>query len=1027
MVGRGKSKNSKPYLFLLENHLHSIQLLLKPGIHDGDGQRVAEAAQRHLGLRTGRVQSTAVYTVRYPLTAQQLRDFAEQCLQDPVLHEVALNEFRRDPQFQSYILVAKGPGVTDDEGTSAQNALGDFLNQPLDTRTQHIFSKRLYLLEENLPPADLRRLAEELLGNKLINRFEVGPADQIRDFTPRPGTSVDNTTHTIDLNVSDEALVQLSKDNLYALNLAEMQAVRAYYQLPETQQERQATGLPAEPTDCELEIIAQTWSEHCKHKEFSALINYRDAETGEDYQVDSLFKTYIKDATAEVDRQLRANGNDWLIKVFSDNAGAVRINDESLFVWKVETHNSPSAIDPYGGAITGILGNNRDPLATGIGGARLLFNTNVLCFGNPDYDGPLLTNQLHPRRIFEGVRKGIEDGGNKSGVPTVNGSIIFDDRYAGKPLVYCGTGAVMPMQLAGLDSWEKKIDDGDRIIMAGGRVGKDGIHGATFSSIELDESSPATAVQIGSPITQKLAMDFLILATRRGLIKCSTDNGAGGLSSSVGELAGISGGAVVDLEKVPLKYPGLRPWEIFVSESQERFTLVVEPGKLAEVLALGQEMEVELTDIGYFTADGYLDVRFANSPVARLNMHFLHEGVPRKLMEAEWQKPEAQEPVLPPSLDYTDVLHQLLGSLNICSRESVIRQYDHEVKGRTIIKPLMGATGQAPQDAAVVRFNFESWEGVAVSNGILPRFGDLDAYHMSAGAFDEAVRQIIAVGGKLPNLTPGDNIFWSVNDNFCVPDSDFHPVTNPDGKQKLAKLVHMCQALRDATAAYCIPLTSGKDSMKNDFKADGVKISVPPTVLYSMTAKIEDVRRTVTSDFKQAGDVVYLLGRTYDELGGSEFYQLYQELGANVPQVRFAEAKELYTLMGQANDQQLIQSCHDLSDGGLAVALAEATFGDGLGAKIELNGELPLPAQLFSESHSRFVATVAPEDVVAFEQLLGEKATRLGVVTNDNFLLVSHQGQLVIEADTEELRQTWTNGPVNQTIGFGEHVMGEGK
>ena len=1003
-----------------DNTTHTIQLTLKPDQHDGDGQRVAEAAARHLGLATGRVRSAAIYTVRYPLTENQLHDFATRCLADPVLHDMRLNELTAAPGFATYILVARRPGVTDDEGTSAQNALADLLNEPLEVHTQHIFSKKLYLLENDLPATDLRRIAEELLGNKLINWLEVGRvAEGIRDYTPRPGGGAEAITEVISLTGrTDAELLQLSKENIYALNLEEMRAVRDYFAAPATQVERQAAGLSADPTDCELEIIAQTWSEHCKHKEFSALINYKNLETGEVRQVNSLFKTYIKDATSEVDRQLRANGNDWLVKVFSDNAGAVRINADSLFVWKVETHNSPSAIDPYGGAITGILGNNRDPLATGIGGARLLFNTNVLCFGNPEYDGPLLTGQLHPRRILEGVRKGIEDGGNKSGVPTVNGAIIFDDRYAGKPLVYCGTGAVMPMQFAGKDSWEKNIDAGDRIIMAGGRVGKDGIHGATFSSIELDETAPATAVQIGSPITQKLAMDFLLLAARRGLLKCSTDNGAGGLSSSVGELAGISGGAVVELEKVPLKYPGLRPWEIFVSESQERFTLVVEPGKMAEITALGQEMEVELTDIGHFTSDGFLDVRFDGAPVARLNMEFLHEGVPRKILEAEWTKPAASEPQIPIQTDYTETLTQLLGSLNICSRESVIRQYDHEVKGRTIVKPLMGATGQAPQDAAVVRFNFESWEGVAVSNGIIPRYGDLDAYHMSAGAFDEGVRQIIAVGGKLPNLTPSDGIFWSVNDNFCVPDSVYDPTSNPDGKQKLAKLVQMCEALRDATAAYCIPLTSGKDSMKNDFKADGVKISVPPTVLYSMTAKMEDVRRAVTSDFKQADDVVYLLGETHDELGASEFYALHGELGANVPKVNFAQAKELYLLVGEANDQALIQSCHDLSDGGLAVALAETTFGYGYGAEIELPADgLPLATQLFSESHSRFLATVAPEDAMAFEQLLGDRATRLGRVTLNGQLTVHHAGQTVISANTATLRAAWTNGPVNQLLG----------
>ena len=625
-------------------------------------------------------------------------------------------------------------------------------------------------------------MAEELLGNKLINWLEVGRvADGIRDYTPRPGGGAEAITEVISLTgLSDAELVQLSKENIYALNLEEMRAVRDHFAAAETQAERKAAGLPADPTDCELEIIAQTWSEHCKHKEFSALINYKDLETGEEKQVDSLFKTYIKDATAEVDRQLRANGNDWLIKVFSDNAGAVRINADSLFVWKVETHNSPSAIDPYGGAITGILGNNRDPLATGIGGARLLFNTNVLCFGNPEYDGPLLTGQLHPRRILEGVRKGIEDGGNKSGVPTVNGAIVFDDRYAGKPLVYCGTGAVMPMQFAGKDAWEKKIDAGDRIIMAGGRVGKDGIHGATFSSIELDETAPGHGRANRLAHHPKAGDGFPDAGRppRPAEVQHRQRRGRP-LVVAWASWRASSGGAVVELERVPLKYPGLRPWEIFVSESQERFTLVVEPGKMAELMALGQEMEVELTDIGHFTADGFLDVRFDGAPVARLNMHFLHEGVPRKMLEAEWTKPAAAEPEIPARCGLHRHAGQLLGSLNICSRESVIRQYDHEVKGRTIVKPLMGATGQAPQDAAVVRFNFESWEGVAVSNGILPRYGDLDAYHMSAGAFDEAVRQIIAVGGKLPNLTPGDGIFWSVNDNFCVPDSVYDPVTQP--------------------------------------------------------------------------------------------------------------------------------------------------------------------------------------------------------------------------------------------------------
>ena len=719
-----------------------------------------------------------------------------------------------------------------------------------------------------------------------------------------------------------------------------------------------------------------------------------------------MFNTYIKGTTSKVQESLEANQNNWLVKVFSDNAGVVKATKDKLFVWKVETHNSPSALDPYGGAITGILGNNRDPLGTGIGGGRLLFNTNVLCFGDPDYDKPLLTGQLHPRRIMEGVVSGIEDGGNKSGVPTVNGSVVFDDRYSGKPLVYCGTGAIMPYHYKGMDSWKKPIDADDRIVVAGGRVGKDGIHGATFSSIEIDEHSPSSAVQIGSPITQKKMADFLVKACEAGFVKCSTDNGAGGLSSSIGELALISGGAVVQLDQVPLKYAGLKPWEIFVSESQERMTLVIEPQYINALFELALAMEVELTDIGNFSSDGFLDIRYKEKMVAYIDMEFLHEGDPQKIMYAEWEKPRLTEPSIPVKIDYNNSLLSLMGSLNICSRESIIRQYDHEVKGKTIIKPLMGPQGKAPQDAAIMRFGFDSFEGVAVSNGILPRYGDIDAYEMSAGAFDEAMRQIISAGGSLPNTTSDDGIFWSVNDNFCVPDSEYHPEGNPDGKIKLAKLVQMCEALYDMATYFDIPLTSGKDSMKNDFKADGVKISVPPTILYSMTAKVDDVRNTVTSEFKAAGDLVYQLGATYNELGASEFYKLYDALGANVPKVRKEDAKALYLKVMEANAAGWIESSHDISDGGLAVTVVESAFGGALGVDISLNtlGDLPTHVKLFSESHSRFVVSIRPENQASFEALMGDKASYLGKVSSDKQVKIDQ----VIDLPTDALLEAWS-------------------
>lgn len=1038
-----------------------IQQCLKNGIDDINGRLIAQSVAQHLHIDIGRVAGSKVFAIDYPISEQDLSKFAHQCLSDAITDDVFIDQISVPQGFDTYIAIAQLPGITDDEGISAQKTLADLLNVELDTRTQHICTQKLFFIEKKLDNQQLKDIAEQLLGNKLIHHIAFGQIEvrsnekqspngdqnsernssqvqnktqidrQIQDpnlnyYVPalvnQPNAPIylyvpevrlpiaDKTVVSIDLKKNDDELLHLSKQMVLALNLAEMKAIQAHYLLPKTKTERLFADMPLMPTDCELEILAQTWSEHCKHKEFNATIHYLNHATQERKTIHSLFKTFIKGATDQVREKLERNSNNWLIKVFSDNAGVVKLNERALLVWKVETHNSPSALDPYGGAITGILGNNRDPLATGVGGAHLLFNTNVLCFGKPNYEKKLLNGQLHPQRVFSGVRHGIEDGGNKSGIPTVNGAIVFDDRYAGKPLVYCGTGGILRPAYKGKKSWEKPIATGDRIVTAGGRVGKDGIHGATFSSIEIDEHSPASAVQIGSPITQKMLSDFLVRACAEGLVKCCTDNGAGGLSSSIGELATTSNGAEVNLERVPLKYPGLKPWEIFVSESQERMTLVVEPRCWAALQQLAQQMEVEITDIGQFTNTGYLDIKYGEQRVAYLQMHFLHEGVPQKIMEAEWQTPQLNEPNLPTHLDYNELLLQLLASFNICSRENVIRQYDHEVKGKTIVKSLMGEAGKAPQDAAVMRIGFENYEGIAISCGILPRYGDIDAYQMSAGAFDEAVRQIIAIGGKLPNLQHADGIAWSVNDNFCVPDSEYNPQTNPDGKQKLAKLVQMCEALYDMATYFDIPLTSGKDSMKNDFKADGVKISVPPTVLYSMVAKINDVRQTLTSHCKEPGDKVYLLGKTYNELGGSELYALFNELGENVPKVRPSDAKRLYKKVSRANEQGLLESCHDLSDGGLAVALAECLMGSNLGMDIDLDKTDPelLPiAILFSESHSRFVATVAPEKVPQFEKIMGKDATDIGTVTFTGKLRICQNGKTYINQNTQTLTQVW--------------------
>ncbi len=993
----------------------TIQTYTKSTFEDVIAKRVRTQAKKLLHIDTGDVRHAYLYAVNYPLDGETLHAFANNCIRDQVTEEVKINTIADDERFHSYIAIAKLPGVTDDAGSSARMALADFLNKELDTRTQHIFSQELYYFENALTENELRTIAEKLLANPLIHHIAVfSKADKKRYFNnpyvPVVAMKTDNSTAHIDLNIPDEDLLALSQKLVLALNLEEMQTIRDYFNRADIQAHRNARGLQQAPTDCELEILAQTWSEHCKHKEFNAVIDFKNLDTGEKKTINSLFKTYIKGATDIVSDHLKAKDNHWLIKVFSDNAGVVQATDDLLFVWKVETHNSPSALDPYGGAITGILGVNRDAMGTGVGGARLFFNTDVLCFGNPDYDKPLLRGQLHPRQIMEGVVKGIEDGGNKSGVPTVNGAVIFDDRYAGKPLVFCGTGALMPHKFDGKNAWEKPIDAGDLIVMAGGRVGKDGIHGATFSSIELNESSPQSAVQIGSPITQKKLADFMVIAAEQGLIKSSTDNGAGGLSSSVGELAEITNGAVVHLEKVPLKYNGLRPWEIFVSESQERMTLVVTPQKEKALFALAKQMEVEVTTIGSFTDSGFLDVRYDNACIAYIDMDFLHNGVPQKYMVAEWQKPVIpQGKATVEVTDFDEELLKILSSLNVRSRENIIRQYDHEVQGKSIIKPLMGKGGKAPQDAAVLRFDFDSYAGIAVSNGIMPQFGDLDPYEMSCGAFDEGIRQIISVGGRLPNLAAGDGIFWSVNDNFCVPDSAYHPVRNPDGKNKLGKLVLMAEGLYDMATYFDIPLTSGKDSMKNDFKAEGVKISIPPTILYSMTAKINDVRKVITAEFKAAGDLIYQIGETYDEMALTVYHRENGIEGGNIPVVRKQKAKELYTLMTRAHELDLIVSSHDLSDGGLVVAVTEALFGTGLGAKIKLDALKGLTDTvcLFSETHSRFLVSIERKDKAMLEKLFAGRAFPLGEVTAEAELKITSGKRMLIHQKIEKLENSW--------------------
>jgi phosphoribosylformylglycinamidine synthase subunit PurSL len=799
----------------------------------------------------------------------------------------------------------------------------------------------------------------------------------------------------VSLLVSDEALLQMSHDHGLQLSLVEMQAIRAHF---ETQSRA--------PSLCELLVFSQTWSEHCKHKEFAARIQMTNNGVRSD--VDGLFRTFIEAPTAAI--RAKYGAQDWVLSAFVDNAGVVSLDETRAFVLKVETHNSPSALDPENGAMTGVLGVNRDALGTGVGGAKLLFNTNVLCVGSERLPGagPLLKGQMHPKEMLEGLLRGIAKAGNHCGVPTVNGAVLFDEGFSGKPLVYCGTGAVLQKRTfaKGLTSWQKSIEPGARVLMVGGAVGRDGLQGATFSSAELHAGASLGLVQKGNPFAQKCVSDFMEEACALGLITASTDNGAGGLSSSVGELAQLSGGARIDLACVPLKAENLLPWEILLSESQERMTLAAPLSNVTQLAQLALRHGTTLSDLGEFTASGTFDVFHGEEAIANLDLAFLHEGVPRKDLKAEWTDPEPQEVRLP-VLNYNDVLLQLLGSVQIASRERIVRGFDHEVQGKTIVKPYMGEHGHAPQDAAVLRVSLDGYLGVAVASGICPKFGALDPYEMSAGAFDEAVRSLVSVGARLPQLAAPES--WSACDNFCVPDSVYDEMLNPDGKQKLGKLVRMCEALRAMSLAFDIPMTSGKDSMKNDFRSEGVKISVPPTVLYTMVAKIPDVRRVTISAFKAPGDAIYLMGTTREELGGSELFRLLSLSGGAVPKVFPQAFKVVYEARYAV--QEYVASSHDLSDGGLAVALAESCFGGGVGASVRLRScELSPLAALFAESHGRLLVSVAPKNIAIFERLAEGYAQRMGVVTGDGRLTIADAHAELISAPVQALLAAYRGG-----------------
>jgi phosphoribosylformylglycinamidine synthase len=949
-----------------------FEVFNRAGFADVHGNRVLEDI-RELGIRSVEaVQSAKVFLIEADFNKGFAERLAKELLTDTVCEEYYIGRSGAPAGLAKATLIEVHlkSGVTDPVAESVMAAMAD-----MGVTANNVRTARKYILLGDISRSQTNTIAKKILANDCTEDVIIGseaepPSPHLKPYELK-------IVHWPVCKLDDKGLVALSKEKDLFLNLIEMQTIQKYYK-----------QLGREPTDVELESLAQTWSEHCVHKTLKSAVDM--SIDGEEIHFENLLKETVFKATQQLQKK-------WCISVFSDNAGVVEFDEDSAVCFKVETHNRPSALDPYGGSATGIGGVIRDPMGTGLG-ARPIANTDIFCFGEPDKKlEEIPKGVLHPRRIMKGVVAGVRDYGNRMGIPTVNGAIYFDDRYLGNPLVYCGNIGLMDK-----NKCFKNPQSGNLIIVVGGRTGRDGIHGATFSSGEITheyETIFSHAVQIGNPIMEKKMLDVLIAANEAGLYEAITDCGAGGLSSAVGEM-GKNLGAEVDLEKVPLKYAGLNYAEIWISEAQERMVIAVKPQNLVAIKKIFDDENVESTVIGKFTDDKKLILRYNGQQVAEMDMDFLHDGVPKIRRKAVWKTPELFEPSIPEKDNYGDELLQILSCYNVASKEWVIRQYDHEVQGSSVVKPLTGVNNDGPSDAAVIKPKFNSDRGLAISCGMNPLYGDIDPYWMALAGIDEAIRNLVCVGGRVDRIALLDNFCWG----NCRKPETFGP------------LVRAAQACYDGAIAFDVPFISGKDSLNNEFSCeDGTQISIPSTLLISAISIVDDIDKCVTMDAKRGGNFLFVVGETKNELGGSHYYKIHGQLGANVPKVDLETASKIAERVAVAIAKGLIVSCHDCSEGGLAVALAEMAFAGGLGIKADLRG-LPkstdcsrIDTQLFSESNSRYIVEVGPENYDAFAKLmLNLPFGQIGRVVGEKTLTIkAESGKTIIELDLESLKQAW--------------------
>jgi phosphoribosylformylglycinamidine synthase subunit PurSL len=932
------------------------------------------------------IECCDLYFVRGELNADQIRQLADQLLHDPVTHRVETDLLEMSAGTREVIAemtsplgmieVALRPGVTDPTAEQIMRAAGMIGITTINAASTGL---RFFVKGANVSESLLRQLAERLFANAVIQRYALGTITPM--FTET--TEASGQVETIQLHGLDpDALLKISTGRRAALNLDEMQTIQSYC----IREQRDLT-------DIEFEMLAQTWSEHCVHKTFKARVSVEQDETNprqfpEEYS--HLFNQTIRAATRDINAP-------WVLSSFRENAGIIEFDGEHELSFKVETHNHPSAIEPFGGANTGIGGVIRDVIGVS---AKPIASTDILCFGPQDIRlQDLPEGVLHPRRIASGVVAGIEDYGNKMGIPTVNGAIWYDPGYTANPLVFCGSVGMAPR-----GSNPHGIVPGDHIILLGGKTGRDGLRGATFSSMTMDAQTgevSGASVQIGAPIVEKGLVDVLIPARDHNLYHAITDCGAGGLSSAVGEMVSETGGDI-QLADVPLKYPGLVPWEIWLSEAQERMVVAVPNENLTDLQALCDLYEVSMTDIGTINDSGRTRVFFGDKPVLDLDNQFLHHGLPQRHYQAKIQNPRfapgwASDDSLNVAADFGKTLLQLLAHPNIASKERVIRVYDHEVQGGTVVKPLCGIKHDGPSDGSVIKpIIGQGRQAFVLSAGLNPEYGKEAPYEMTQLAIDEAVRNAVACGADPSRI--------AILDNFCWGD--------PTRPEIMGDLVQSAQACYDTARHYHTPFISGKDSFNNEYLgSDGKRHAIPPTLLISAMGWMPDWEQSLTMDLKRAGNLLFLVGEFQPVFGGSHYNLIHPEAPINegVP-VCSPVNPDIYGAIYSTITRGLVASCHDLSEGGLAVAAAEMCMGGRLGARLDLIDQLDPLRVLFGETGGCLLVEVSPVHCDLFYSLMGRLPWRqIGMVESNPVLHAVNQEKDILSLDLSQLLAAWKN------------------